>query len=167
MPSPSGCEFIIAVTTDYVVIQIKCTEGPDADLTITSQQPLPLPDTPRFIQPVDPMAWGNKRDWAEHDVLLSVSNEGELAFWAPETEAEKNGQAWRCTGTVRTEKRGFKKAKCSSMKKTALGMSLLVHTPTAAHLLLFSGWPRRLRRADDMGFHRVRVRKGSRILERR
>ncbi|RXW19520.1 hypothetical protein EST38_g6323 [Candolleomyces aberdarensis] len=117
MPSPSGCEFMIAIATDYTVIQIKCTGGPNPELSIVSQTPLPLPSTPKFIQPVDPMAWGNLRDWSEHDVLLSVSQEGELAFWALEAS---NGQAWKCTGKVRTNRSGFKKAKCSSMKKTAL-----------------------------------------------
>jgi hypothetical protein len=129
MPSPSGCEFMIAIATDYTVIQIKCTEGPNPELSIVSQTPLPLPSTPKFIQPVDPMAWGNLRDWSEHDVLLSVSQEGELAFWALETS---NGQAWKCTGKVRTNRSGFKKAKCSSMKKTALGMfrDLILHSCT-------------------------------------
>ncbi|KAF5323620.1 hypothetical protein D9611_005764 [Ephemerocybe angulata] len=124
MPSPSGCEFIIAVTADYSVIQIKVTEGLTTQLSIVSEGPLPLSSKPKFIQPVDPMAWPTMREWMEHDVLLSVSEDGELAFWAPEPS---NGAPWKCTGKVRTGRSGFKKAKCSSMKKTALVVGHEVH----------------------------------------
>jgi hypothetical protein len=78
--------------------------------------------------------------WEEHDVLLSVSECGELAFWVPEAYCSSgvknivNGSddgngtgrnGWRCTGRVRTERKGFNRARCSSAKKTALGVSLL------------------------------------------
>ena len=62
----------------------------------------------------------------EHDVLLSVSEDGELAFWVPETNG-KTG--WRCTGKVRTGRTGFRKVRCSSAKKTAL--SKLGITPSS------------------------------------
>ncbi|KAJ3560471.1 hypothetical protein NP233_g10818 [Leucocoprinus birnbaumii] len=77
----------------------------------------------------------NKRNgrgaWEEHDVLLSVSENGELGFWVPASVgASKNGSAevnggdvkttWRCTGRVRTGRAGFNRARCSSAKKTAL-----------------------------------------------
>lgn len=61
-----------------------------------------------------------------HDVLLSVSEEGELAFWVLD-EGIVNGDGadgtseWRCTGRVRTGRKGFRKARCSSAKKSALG----------------------------------------------
>lgn len=81
--------------------------------------------------------------WEEHDVLLSVSECGELAFWVPQayvnanvngingTNGQLNGKTshspggggWRCTGRVRTERKGFNRARCSSAKKTALGVS--------------------------------------------
>ena len=110
------------------------------------------------IVPVDPMAWGWSWDshdtlsfapssprpksrlskncrngrgaWEEHDVLLSVSECGELRFWVPSVGSsiidEVNGSSvvggeWRCTGRVRTERRGFNRVRCSSAKKTALG----------------------------------------------
>ncbi|KAG2023063.1 WD repeat-containing protein [Coprinopsis cinerea AmutBmut pab1-1] len=118
MPSPDGCEYIIAIGTDFTVIQIMATNTPQPSLEIISRGKLPVSSPLRFIQPVDPMAWvSSTREWTEHDVLLSVSHEGELGFWAPEPV---NGSLWRCTGQVRTERSGFKKAKCSSMKKTAL-----------------------------------------------
>ena len=56
----------------------------------------------------------------EHDVLLSVSEDGELAFWVPEANG-KTG--WRCTRKVRTYRTGFRKVRCSSAKKTALSKS--------------------------------------------
>jgi len=115
-------------------------------------------DPIKKIIPVDPMAWGwswdhhdvpsfppslphshsrsrlskNRRNgrgtWEEHDVLLSVSEFGELRFWVPSSvtgEADGSnvaGGGWRCTGRVRTERRGFNRARCSSAKKTALGL---------------------------------------------
>lgn len=70
--------------------------------------------------------------WQDHDVLLSVTECGELAFWVPEAYAGLRGDkqvngpgegtGWRCTGRVRTERTGFNRARCSSAKKTALGM---------------------------------------------
>jgi hypothetical protein len=126
MPSPDGCEYIIAISNDFTVIQIMATDTPDPRLSLVSQGQLPISAPLRFIQPVDPMAWGSsKREWTTHDVLLSVTLEGELGFWAPESS---NGSAWRCTGQIKTERSGFKKAKCSSMKKTALGMLHFVDT---------------------------------------
>lgn len=118
MPSPDGCEFIIAISHDFTVIQIMAMDSPNPQLSLVSQSQLPVSSPLRFIQPVDPMAWGSsKREWTAHDVLLSVTLEGELAFWAPDSS---NGSPWRCTGQIRTERSGFRKAKCSSMKKTAL-----------------------------------------------
>ncbi|KDR85351.1 hypothetical protein GALMADRAFT_132054 [Galerina marginata CBS 339.88] len=115
MPSPTEYEFILGITADFAIVQLQVTDEPG--LTILSQQRLPLSYTPRFILPVDPMAWGHTRGWAEHDVLLSISEAGEIAFWVPEANAE-NG--WRCTGKVRTGSTGFRKVRCSSAKKTAL-----------------------------------------------
>lgn len=148
MPSPSGCEYIIAVTDVYVVILIQVILSPSPSLSILSESALPFPsiqgiDTPKpkFIQPVDPMAWSNTREWSQHDVLLSVSEEGELAFWAPDVG---NGHAWRCTGQVKTGRKGFKKAKCSSMKKTALGRLYAHLTPRLSHSCILQWWVTRM-----------------------
>ena len=70
------------------------------------------------------MAWGHSSDWMEHDVLLSVSEDGELAFWVPETNGK---MGWRCTGKVRTGRTGFRKVRCSSAKKTALSKLGITH----------------------------------------
>lgn len=115
MPSPSSYEFIFGVTADFAIIQFEATNAPS--LTVLSQQRLSLPYTPKFILPVDPMAWGHTRDWAGHDVLLSISEGGEIAFWVPEANIV---DGWRCTRKVRTERTGFRKVRCSSAKKTVL-----------------------------------------------
>lgn len=70
----------------------------------------------------------------EHDVLLSISEDGELAFWVPQDDILANGVGscynddtdvsvggWRCTGRVRTGRRGLARAACSSAKKSVLG----------------------------------------------
>ncbi len=69
-------------------------------------------------------------------MLLSVSEDGELAFWIPENVlfvSTANGDArvtngvakaetvWKCTGKVRTGKKGITMASCSSAKKSCLG----------------------------------------------
>jgi hypothetical protein len=65
------------------------------------------------------MAWSGSNDFSEHDALLSVSHEGELAFW---TLDENLKSPWRCTGNVKTGRTGFTRVSCSSAKKSALGV---------------------------------------------
>ncbi|PPQ67110.1 hypothetical protein CVT25_005711 [Psilocybe cyanescens] len=115
VPSPSFYEFIIGVTTDFTIVQLEVTDLPS--LSVICRQRLPLAYTPKFILPVDPMAWGHTRDWAGHDVLLSISEDGEIAFWVPEVSVEGS---WKCTRKVRTGRTGFRKVRCSSAKKTVL-----------------------------------------------
>jgi hypothetical protein len=69
-----------------------------------------------MILPVDPMAWGMRREWVNHDVLLSISELGELAFWVP----DESSPQWRCSGSVKTHRGGISRARCSSAKMTAL-----------------------------------------------
>jgi len=64
------------------------------------------------------MSWSRTRSFEEHDTLLSISDDGELSFWIPE---EETSSGWRCTGRVRTGKRNFALASCSSAKKSVLG----------------------------------------------
>ncbi|KAJ3516450.1 hypothetical protein NLJ89_g1100 [Agrocybe chaxingu] len=115
MPSEFGYEYVIGITADFEIIQIKVTGAPS--MLVISQNRLPLSYTPRFILPVDPMAWGGTGTWANRDLILSISESGELAFWVHEGNME-NG--WRCSGKVRTGRSGFRKVRCSSAKKTAL-----------------------------------------------
>lgn len=118
-----------------------------------------------FILPVDPMAWsgsptsaigpgggpgpgggrrGQTTTAVAHDVLLSVSKDGELTFWVPE---EGTGGGWRVTGRVRTGRRGIRMVRCSSAKKSVLGtcISCLYTCPSRAVEVLFTdpflwGW---------------------------
>ena len=112
-----------------------------------------------MILPVDPMAWvgqiglGKRGASQEHDVLLSVSDDGELAFWVPEDDLgihaktanglcatalnETATSAWTCTGKVRTGRKGLTLARCSSAKKSVLGRSLC-----SSHERLTHGVPR-------------------------
>lgn len=92
---------------------------------------LPLPRPASLILPVDPMAWASSPKTfslrgRQHDVLVSIADDGELAFWEI---GEKDGSfAWRCTGKIRTGRKDIAMARCSSAKKTALGsfLSLLI-----------------------------------------
>ena len=53
----------------------------------------------------------------ERDVLVSVLD-GHLAFWMPDSDAPSG---WKCTGSVNTKRNNIRMARCSSVKKTAIG----------------------------------------------
>lgn len=116
MPSASGEEYIIGVTLDFSVLQIRI-QSVTGIVSLHSNHSLPLAEPPVKILPVDPMAWGQGYSWAKHDVLLSISAAGELAFWATD---ELSPEHWCCTGRVKTGETNIKRARCSSAKKTAL-----------------------------------------------
>lgn len=141
-PHSNPVRTLVGLTTSYTVLLISATLfGPSPSLRLLSEHALPLSAPPKMVLPVDPMAWvgqlGSKADATEgHDVLLSVSEEGELAFWIPENVPSVltvNGDArvtngvakaetvWKCTGKVRTGKKGITMASCSSAKKSCLG----------------------------------------------
>ncbi|KAG6862440.1 hypothetical protein C0995_011880 [Termitomyces sp. Mi166 len=107
IPSEDEGDSIVGITSEL----------PSPTLLIRSQSNLPLLRSPKFILPVDPMAWGQRQSWTEPDVLLSVSHTGELDFWVPE---DTKIPLWRRTGTVKTGRTGITRASCSSAKKTAL-----------------------------------------------
>ncbi|KAJ7706334.1 WD repeat-containing protein [Mycena rosella] len=122
LPSKEGQETIVGITVDFSIVQVHVNPG----LALYSHNSLPI-RTPKMILPVDPMAWGMRREWATHDVLLSVSELGELAFWVPDDSE------WRCTGSVKTHRAGISRARCSSAKKTALIMA----TPEGEELTIW------------------------------
>ncbi|KAI0375421.1 WD repeat-containing protein [Pilatotrama ljubarskyi] len=156
---------LIGITASYTVVIISATiSGDSTSLTLISESSLPLPAPPKRILPVDPMAWvgqygSGARGVAQvHDVLLSVSEEGELAFWVPEgsldgqREPATDGQTdrangvaekmrgregqkvvWKCTGEVRTGRKGLSMARCSSAKKSVL----IVPTPEGEELTIW------------------------------
>ena len=168
----NGQTFILGITPDYLIARI-LVDIPDTppitslsptsvhsspvtlpSLELISVTKLPLHDKEypnlKFIIPVDPMGWtdlynpGTKtQNQIQFDALLSVSNDGELIFWAPEDQfspassrsdspskaggetdlAPKPDRAfWRRTGTVRTGRKGLRTVACSSTKKSVLGI---------------------------------------------
>ncbi|KAK7064348.1 WD repeat protein [Favolaschia claudopus] len=122
LPSKDGRETIVGITVNFSIVQVRVPE-----LTLYAHNTLPIPK-PKMILPVDPMAWGRRGEWATHDVLLSVSETGDLAFWVPD-----DSSAWRCTGTVRTHRTAISNARCSSAKKTAL----IVRSPEGEELTIW------------------------------
>jgi hypothetical protein len=124
-------EFIVGIAEDLSILLVRADMN---DLKLVSQEMLPLSDTPKKILPVDPMAWGSGHTWLDHDVLLSISSSGDLTFWTLEPKQTSwqgqssnpyNGpieirETWKCTGSVKTGRGNFVKARCSSAKKTSL-----------------------------------------------
>ncbi|RDX52017.1 hypothetical protein OH76DRAFT_1400924 [Lentinus brumalis] len=133
---------LVGVTSAHTVLLISATLFPTPSLALLSEQELPLSSPPKMILPVDPMAWvgqlgsGTRGTSLEHDVLLSVSDDGELAFWVPGDDSGERTKAvdghsanvlngagtsgWACTGKVRTGRKGVRIAGCSSAKKSVL-----------------------------------------------
>ena len=117
---------------------------------------------PATIVAVDPMTYGDPctafNTSFEHDVLLSVSHAGELAFWTPAVVDEKQ-VTWKCTGMVKTGKTSFTLVQCSAAKKTVLGTHPLFFRSYPCNLLHLSSRAKRCRpRAYNLGLQRVRVR---------
>lgn len=117
VPSRSEHESIIGVTEEKSILHIYISSGPNPSLLLHSRGALPLAQTPKFLLPVDPMAWSRTTTSEEYDQLLSISEDGELCFWVLEYG---RFVGWRCSGRVRTRRRNFTKARCSSAKKSAL-----------------------------------------------
>jgi hypothetical protein len=111
----------------------------------------------KFIIPVDPMGWTDLYhtgtiglNQAQVDALLSVNEDGELAFWAPEDQLSPSSSRsdsrsiareevdpilkptqpfWKRTGTVRTGRKSLRIAACSSTKKSVLGTYSINNSP--------------------------------------
>jgi hypothetical protein len=171
-----GQTFIMGITPDYQIVRI-LAHIPDTPPTSSlSPSPIPSPRTQaslelisvtrlplggqehpnlKFIIPVDPMGWTDlyntetrTPNQVQVDALLSVSEDGELVFWAPEDQfspsssrpdspskaredpdsaPKPNQSLWRCTGVVRTGRKGLRIAACSSTKKSVLGIYAYWH----------------------------------------
>ncbi|TCD69890.1 regulator of (H+)-ATPase in vacuolar membrane [Steccherinum ochraceum] len=121
-----GVTQLIGITEDRTIALIDLTipthtnDVPTIKLREITSLPLASPSI--AILPVDPMTWGDpgssEAEPAEHDVLLSVSQDGELSFWIPSNGGKE--VSWRCTGVVKTGRTSFSLAQCSSAKKTVL-----------------------------------------------
>lgn len=162
-----GQTYILGITPDCSIVQILANipdasqtsslpptlpspSIPQASLELTSVTNLPLGDhgnpNLKFIIPVDPMGWTDlyhtrttTPNQAQVDALLSVNEDGDLAFWAPEDQPSPSSSRsdsrsnasdpipkpsqsfWKCTDSVRTGRKGLRVAACSSTKKSVLG----------------------------------------------
>ena len=169
----NGHTYILGITSDYLIIQVLAnvsgtplTSPPSlasipssspitqAGLELISATKLPLGDREysnlKFIIPVDPMGWADlyhtgtrASNQVQMDALLSVNQNGELVFWAPEDQfspsssgpdshlkardseidyiPKPNPTFWKHTGSVRTGRTGLRIVACSSTKKSVLG----------------------------------------------
>ncbi|KIK91309.1 hypothetical protein PAXRUDRAFT_34992 [Paxillus rubicundulus Ve08.2h10] len=116
-PSRLEHESIIGLTEDKSLFHVHISGSSNPTLVLYSYNSLPLSQIPKLIIPVDPMAWSRTATLKEHDNLLSISEDGELCFWTLE---HGKTPGWRCNGRVRTGRKGFKMARCSSAKKSVL-----------------------------------------------
>ncbi len=92
---------------------------------------------PALVLPVDPMGWHTSTvEWEDHaalqDMVLTISQSGDLEFWMPKTQNDESsggaphlGESWARTGLVHSGKSSVVLARCSARKKTALGECVL------------------------------------------
>ncbi|KZV81002.1 hypothetical protein EXIGLDRAFT_780266 [Exidia glandulosa HHB12029] len=121
--SAPGYTSLVGVTSANEVLQIRITpslaqapSGPHALSLYSGPARLAMGEREKelkvqLVLPVDPMVAE-----APRDVLLSISEEGELAFW---TWSDKEGR-WIASAGVSTGRKGVRVARCSSMRKTVL-----------------------------------------------
>jgi hypothetical protein len=107
---------LVGVGVDLSIIHIHVTLGDRPSLVLHSHTHLPLSTAPKFILPVDPMAWSgiNHGPIIKEDLLV-IAEDGELSFWAMDAD-----EGWLRTGKVSTGRNGVRMARCSSAKKTVL-----------------------------------------------
>lgn len=120
-PSKTAHECIVGLTSDSSIVYIYIESKPNPTLRLHSKNNLPLAQPPKVIIPVDPMSWSRDSSLEEHDTLLSISDDGELSFWIAD---DGTPSGWRCTGKVKTGRKKFALASCSSAKKSVLVVQL-------------------------------------------
>ncbi|KAG2159698.1 RAVE protein 1 C terminal-domain-containing protein [Suillus bovinus] len=120
-PSKTAHECIVGLTSDSSIVYICVDSNLNPTLRLHSKNNLPLAQPPKLIIPVDPMSWSRDSSLEEHDTLLSISDDGELSFWIAE---DGTPSGWRCTGKVKTGRKEFALASCSSAKKSVLVVQL-------------------------------------------
>ncbi|KDQ14428.1 hypothetical protein BOTBODRAFT_159267, partial [Botryobasidium botryosum FD-172 SS1] len=152
-PKEDYTELIVISPAALHLVRFTRKPAPELVLLATSvlepksKMPGPEPARIALVLPVDPMAWASSPKTLslrrrQHDVLVSISEEGELAFWEfsvglgsiKNSEGERYSAGgggnegkgtgvdvtWRCTGKIRTGRRNIAMARCSSAKKTVL-----------------------------------------------
>lgn len=110
-PNHESIMSLIGIASDHRILQIHAKEPPEPYLTVYSTNSLPESAHPAVILPVDPMVWNS----SVSEMILSISEEGDLNFWAPEAN-----HTWRKTGSVKTGRKNISRARCSTAKKTVL-----------------------------------------------
>lgn len=147
LPSSSSITSILALTPNSISMFHFDRNASPPTLHLQSSSALPLPEIPSLILPVDPMAWAHKprrsrtlsvsspavsparnddnSSLAKHDALVSISDQGHLSFWVPDATSQGTKPEWVCTGSIATNRKGIRLARCSSAKKTALGIFLI------------------------------------------
>lgn len=113
-PNHETITCLVGISADFQIFQIHAKHPPNPSLTIHSTTSLPGHVRPSLIVPVDPMVWNRTAS----ELIVSISKEGDLDFWA-----EESSHGWKATGRVRTGKKNIYRARCSSAKKTVLGTS--------------------------------------------
>ncbi|THV05992.1 hypothetical protein K435DRAFT_834441 [Dendrothele bispora CBS 962.96] len=119
VPSNDLHNAIMGITSDFYIVHIRLiandnnmasplkssstsntSSSSSLSLHLHYHDRLPGSSPNMIVIPVDPMAWGVNHPWVKHDALLSVSEEGELAFWVP--EEVKKSQSKKSTTTTTT-----------------------------------------------------------------
>lgn len=125
LPSSKMHTAVIGITRNSCIIRMRLSniDKEPPEFEILNSTTIPLNGELSVIIPVDPMAWSFSRPSDEagraHDVLQTRNDSGELAFWAYDDDKHDN---WVCTGKIKTSGRQIRMARCSSAKKTALGV---------------------------------------------
>lgn len=130
---------LIGITATHSILRIKiianASEGGQSyGLAVLPPVNLPYSSPLILVVAIDPMAWSKpakRQDQRPHDILMSLSEDGELVFWLFDESAKPS--QWLRSGQVRTGKTGYRLACCSSAKKTALGMLLFLRNRRAAN----------------------------------
>ena len=119
---------LIGITATHQILRIKIRESLSQGKHQYELVTLPLASLPYqkpivLVTAIDPMAWSRStksQNERAHDILMSLSDDGELVFWYYDELTKPN--RWLRTGRVRTGRTGYRHACCSSAKKTALGI---------------------------------------------
>ncbi|KAH8099423.1 WD repeat-containing protein [Cristinia sonorae] len=126
---------LVGVTAEHTValVDVMLPKHPEdtPTLVVSSVSSFPTTSPLAAVLPVDPMTWGKANANVDHDLLLTVSEYGDLSFWVPGNGDEE--VSWRCTGIVKTGRTTFSMARCSSAKKTVL----VVPTATGQELTIW------------------------------
>lgn len=125
IPSELHKSIVMCVSGTYSILLVDVTLplATTPLLRLYSESNLPVNGVLKALIPVDPMAWSGplaaRQSWETRDALVSLRDDGELAFWSPGSLGSQT--TWKCTGSVQTSRTNVRMSGCSSAKKTVLG----------------------------------------------